>query len=158
MSIFICFSDSILSTIPNEVAQLDSLTVMTISGSFKHFPRHLLKIKNLKSLSISSSKLTEIPPDIQKLRNLIELNFWDNNLTVLPDEIGNLKNLEILDVTYNSIKEFPDSIVNLKNLRELHFDNNPAASRQYYVEELKEKMPKCKVMNYTEPQCGNTSR
>ncbi len=151
-------SDSSLSSIPFEISRLDSLQKLSISGNIGTFPKQVLQMKNLSILDLGSCKLKNVPKEISHLKTLTELNLSDNPIDDLPKEIGKLQNLEVLSVVYTNVKEFPETIINLRKLKTLYFDNTLAAERQYYVEELKEKMPNCKVMNYTEPPCGNTSR
>lgn len=155
---FIIQSDSSLTSIPYEIFRLDSLQKLSISGNIGTFPKQVLKMKHLSILDLGSCKLKNIPKEISQLKTLTELNLSDNPINDLPMEISELENLETLSVVYTNIKVFPETIINLKKLKTLYFDNTPAAERQYYVEELNEKMTKCKIMNYSEPPCGNTSR
>ena len=155
---FIIQSDSSLTSIPYEIFMLDSLQNLSISGNIEIFPKQVLKMKNISILNFGSCKLKNIPKEISQLKSLTELYLSGNPFTKLPLEIGELENLETFDIVNTNVKEFPKTIINLKKLKTLYFYNTPAADREYYVEELKEKMPKCKVMNYMEPFCGNTIR
>ena len=57
-------------------------------------PSPILKLKNLRRLSLRNTGLMELPKEINQLKNLQEFALTNNNLTHLPPEILDL-NLEL---------------------------------------------------------------
>lgn len=80
-------------------------------------PASVENLKDLRNLDICGNKLiTNLPEEIGKLRNLRVLNLSGTRITKLPESIGNLVLLEELYLSSN-IGDLPNSITNLKNLR-----------------------------------------
>ena len=82
------------------------------------FPE-IVKLTNLRTLSLSYSQLSEVPPDIANLTNLQSLNLSGNQLSELPAEIANLINLQELYFHSNQLSELTAKFVKLTSLQEL---------------------------------------
>eukprot|EP00752_Nemacystus_decipiens_P010775 g9584.t1 len=74
---------------------------------------------SLKSLSLSSNALEEIPDGLCDLTALTELNLVRNKLGSLPD-----RSLTALHLASNRLNQLPDSICHLKTLKVLWLDHN----------------------------------
>ena len=53
----------------------------------------IAKLKEITTLDLSGSELTELPDLVGSLTNLMSLNLSLNNLSELPDSIGKLTNM-----------------------------------------------------------------
>ncbi|MFX0006434.1 MAG: leucine-rich repeat domain-containing protein [Promethearchaeota archaeon] len=117
-----------------------------------NIPEEIFKLKYLKKLFLTHTKINEIPSEIGNLKHLEELKLFDNNITELPKSFAKLTSLKKLDLVYNNInvfsealtelkalkylylnqndiKSIPESILKLQNLKQLHLKNNPLESK-----------------------------
>jgi hypothetical protein len=105
----------------------ESLEELTINGaalSNSDFDE-ISKLKNLKTLNLINTDLSEIPVFVFSLNNLKNLNLQYNNIKRIPDELSSLKNLENLDLSNNSIDdEIPVALNSLSNLSYVSFKSN----------------------------------
>ncbi len=86
---------------------------------FENFSEKIINLKNLQSLSIINSKITEIPAFFKQLTQLEELDFRSNDIKDLPFLLSEMPNLAKLVLNGNK-KLLIDKIFNNKNnLREL---------------------------------------
>lgn len=137
--------------IPDELADLEFLTVLDISGCglSGNFPVSLTTLSNLTSLNLWNNDLDgEIPIEVTDMVQLTNLNLSRNNFTgyiypeygnlinlrylllsdneltgTIPDTIGNLTSLYVLSLGSQLLTgELPVSLRNLVNLRELSID------------------------------------
>ncbi len=114
---------------------------------FEAFSEKITDLKNLESLSITNSKITEIPTFFKKLTQLKELDFSTNDIKELPfllsempnlnklvlngnkklliDKIfGNKNNLRELELIACNLKNIPDSILNCEKLEKINLFAN----------------------------------
>lgn len=99
------FANNLTGSIPDSIAELDSLL----------------------SLDIEDCQLTgPIPASLGKLSRLAAINLYNNQLSGnIPAELGNLKNLNTLDLTHNHLTGgIPASLGNLSNLGVLYLASN----------------------------------
>ncbi|XP_050212483.1 probable LRR receptor-like serine/threonine-protein kinase At2g24230 [Mercurialis annua] len=84
------------------------------------------KLTKLKTLDLSSNKITDLPSDLWSLGSLIALNLSSNQISgFLPSNIGNFGMLEIIDLSSNNFSgEIPAAISSLSSLRVLKLDRN----------------------------------
>jgi len=111
--------DTKISSIPDWIGELQSLTEMSLGRRFSSklllasLPDSMRNLKNLEKLSIEESDIEKLPDWIGELESLTELSLKGNNsLKALPESIGNLKNLKRLILRYSAVEKLPDSIVN----------------------------------------------
>jgi Leucine-rich repeat (LRR) protein len=88
----------------------------------------------LKSLTLKSCGLSELPEEISLLSKLAELNLTGNILQVLPAGFLNLRDLKRLNLDHNHFKRFPDIVKKMPALTHLSIDRNP------FPEEEKERI------------------
>ncbi|HTO16263.1 MAG TPA: hypothetical protein VLZ83_10845 [Edaphocola sp.] len=80
--------------------------------------------KKLKNLSISETKIKEMPNGIFKLLELQYLSYRINQTSKIPKEIGNLSQLKGLSLLYLPITVLPNEIGKLTVLENLEIANN----------------------------------
>lgn len=112
--------------LPDEFADslfiFPNLTTLIIHGDgdrFKEFPKGILKLKQLKKLSLTNHSFESIPKEIAQLKHLEELNLYNNELQTFPAALVNLEKLNYLDLSSNRISQIPKSISQLKKLSHL---------------------------------------
>ncbi|RLN00295.1 hypothetical protein C2845_PM06G31910 [Panicum miliaceum] len=106
--------------------KLHSLRVLVFSRYSYHLGNQHVKyigsMFQLKFLSISSPRITELPEDIRDLEHLQTLDIRFSGITKLPPSIGRLQRLVLLLVSPHV--ELPDEIGDLHALQELSPINN----------------------------------
>lgn len=102
--------------------------------------KDIRQLKNLTSLDISHSDLSELPEWIGKLKYLEYLYLNNNKLIHLPEWIGRLKNLNFLDVQNNQLVEIPASIGKLTKLFGFLVYNNKLSCLPEEIGKLKHLM------------------
>ncbi|XP_030950128.1 receptor-like protein 6 [Quercus lobata] len=144
---------SIISIVPNILANLSSLTSLRLSDCQLNgeFPIGIFKLPNLRVLDLLHKKgLTGYLPDFQRssplekmvlantsfsgklpasIGNLVSLTvieMWRCNFSwFIPSSLGNLTNLNFLDLSLNTFKgHIPSSLGNLKHLNFLDLSRN----------------------------------
>lgn len=78
----------------------------------------------LRSLTIKSCGLTELPEEFSMLVSLEELNLSGNALKSLPHSFASLSKLRRLNLDANSFREFPDLVKKMPTLSHLSIDGN----------------------------------
>ena len=122
-----------ITTLPKEIENLQRLETLFINNTtimyggqitVMQVPVEIGKLKNLKVLDFSSTRLASLPKEIGNLTNLENLYLSSCSLNTLPAEIGNLANLEELSLSNNpDIIIIPVEIGKLKKLKYLHLGN-----------------------------------
>ena len=69
-----------------------------------------------KTLDLSKSNISSLPPTLKELSHLTELYLYSNRLATLPPEIGSLVNLVTLSLSENVITPLPSQLANLQSL------------------------------------------
>ncbi|MDB5268516.1 MAG: cytoplasmic rane protein [Hymenobacter sp.] len=112
-------SDKGLKGLPTEVEQLSNLAEIDISSNptldLVQAFEVLGKLKNLKTLWLTDSKISDVPVQIAALKGLEELWLDDNNFSVVPNSVRLLKNLKYVSFFNNNISKL--------NLRKGDFPN-----------------------------------
>ncbi|KAJ2160781.1 hypothetical protein GGF46_001969 [Coemansia sp. RSA 552] len=115
-------SDLELEAVPDELAELKDLVVLTPSHALitalqltlsnnilRHFPLAVCELTNLTTLILSHNRIALLPPEIGNLVNLSELSVAHNRLRYLPLELTRLKHLHTLSVFPNPFLDAPDA-------------------------------------------------
>ncbi len=103
---------------PTSIFSLPQLTALSVDGcGITTIPSQLSTLTSLHELSLSSNKLTEIPPELfpPLQYSLHTLDLFNNNLLSLPSTIGTLSKLSGLRINYNQLKVLPLEFVQLRN-------------------------------------------
>lgn len=111
----------------DELPNYSNINSLTISHcKFKVLPLNILKLKSIKSLSISNSPNLDYSDallKISKLKKIITLYLPSNNLKTPPKEIGALTQLEQLglgsETDSNPLESLPKELEKLKNLKHI---------------------------------------
>jgi Leucine-rich repeat (LRR) protein len=101
-------------------------------------------VHNLKTLSITSSKLKTFTGSVGRLDKLEKLDLSGNKLSSLPITLAFCKNLRTLDLHNNDFKQLPGVIHKLSNLTTLRRLQNPLTPRH-----------ECHGPHYTRKLCVN---
>ena len=100
------------------------------SNKIQYVPQELTKLNQLNELILSKNEIKDLPNSLflssSKLcHSLRSLNVSSNKLTYLPKDFCNLKTLQTLDISFNQIKALPQYIgVYLKALRTIRASSN----------------------------------
>ncbi|XP_060668130.1 receptor-like protein Cf-9 [Ziziphus jujuba] len=120
---------NILSSIPESLANLSSLTSLSLDGCGLQgkFPEKIFQLPKLQEIYVSCNYLlTGVLPQFQPSSSLLSLTLDDTNFSrKLPDSIGNLESLRKLSLWNCSfVGPIPSSIWNLSQLRHLDLSMN----------------------------------
>lgn len=123
-----------LTFIPKEVFNLSQLEVLylgvhkfrsnLLTNDITSVPKAIRKLKNLKKIDISNSKLTQFPIELLALPNLEEVYLSNNRIEALPSEIEKLNKLKTLYLNNNKIRSIADELFEIANLQSLNVNNN----------------------------------
>ncbi|MBN8657125.1 MAG: hypothetical protein J0M11_15430 [Anaerolineae bacterium] len=109
----------------DEFGQLKELTFS--NSKITNIPSELGQFTQLKVLTlgnIASSSLTTLPHEIGQLKELNSLSIQGTQANVLPPEISQLINLTSLDLRNNNLSELPEWLENLTELITLDLGRN----------------------------------
>jgi SpoVK/Ycf46/Vps4 family AAA+-type ATPase len=110
-----------LYQIPPELAELTTLTELSISGNrIKTLPGFIGKLTSLERLDISHNKFSILPKEMVHLSALKTLNLSYNKFTELPEYLEKLTALETLEDAGNKIPALPEDIYALTEPKELN--------------------------------------
>ena len=140
----------------------------------------LKEFKTLRVLTLSSSRITELPNFVDDLKQLRYLNISDTNIKALPDSLCNLYNLQTLillryitklpantsklinlcnlDNSKARMKEMPPQMGKMKNLRKLYafgVGKHDDGSTIKELGELQHLSEKLSLLNLENVQCIN---
>ena len=106
------FGDDKLTSLPAEIGQLTSLTVLDLEGNqLTSLPAEIGQLTSLEKLYLDGNKLTSVPAEIGQLTSLTELYLQNNKLTSLPAEIGQLTSLRELNLYGNRLRSVPAAAI-----------------------------------------------
>ncbi|XP_018572838.1 leucine-rich repeat-containing protein 47-like [Anoplophora glabripennis] len=122
---FLNISDTILNTIPDEIAKLTNLqTLLLHSNKLEEINESLCRLDKLKTLDLSRNAIKVLPDTLANLLHLVTLNISGNKLENFPALSKNSK-LSVLDLSNNKLKSFPQICSEeLANLSELKLHGN----------------------------------
>lgn len=137
--------DCKLDSIPDEIAQLKELRVISIYNSeLTWVSPKVFELGKLEKLELRSNKIKKLEfqsnkrlsfldisyndnlnlKNIELLENLETLNSRGNGVISLPEKIFLLKKLNTVDYSENEIELIPNEIVHANQLEYLYLDNN----------------------------------
>lgn len=106
--------------------------------NLKEFPEDILKLKELRYLTLDSNLITSIPAGISGLQKMSYFSISGNLLTEIPGSFGELSNLEYVYLDNNQITSLPVEFFKLAKLRELFINSNQISSLPREIKVLKE--------------------
>lgn len=112
----------------------------------KDIPMEIWLLKELKSLTLKMTGMTELSSNVQNLVNLETLDLSNNKIKALPEELSKLNSLKELNLVGNYLmKEFPNTIEQLSSLEQLHVDKNQANLWKKQLQNLKKTNKNLKI-------------
>jgi Leucine-rich repeat (LRR) protein len=117
-------ADNHLKVIDARINMLSELQYLDLHGNeLEHLP-FLNNLQKLKTLNLSSNRITEFPVENCQLPLLSELNLSFNELEAVPREVDGLVILSTLKLNNNRLASLPESLYSLKRLQTLDLSNN----------------------------------
>lgn len=105
-----------------ECRNLKTLSIR--SSKLSEIPEFIFHMPLLKVLDLSSNELKQIPDSISQLAGLERLDYSNNQLTNVPETLSQLVELKELGLRNNEFKVFPNIIFELSSIRHLSFEHN----------------------------------
>lgn len=88
------------------------------------FPKEITKLKNLKTLYVTSNYFTEVDNSLANLKKMQKLYLYSNKLNDFPNVVLELPELEWLFLNNNQIQFIPETISTLDKVTTLNLSNN----------------------------------
>lgn len=86
--------------------------------------KNLFNLHNLNYLSITHTRLQEVPDEIEKLTNLTTLVLHTNEIAELPGAIAKLAKLKVLDCSMNKLTSLPRELCDHSHLSTINLASN----------------------------------
>lgn len=99
-------------------------TLVLSSNRLSKLPDSVGDLIKLESLFLDNNQLVELPDSITTLQKLGILELSRNQLTKLPERIGTLTSLTSLDLNHNQLNTLPESFGDLGLLESLSLERN----------------------------------
>lgn len=117
-----------MKKLPAVIANLSSLTAITIRNcDVEELPEEL-KFSNIQSLSVENTRLSSLPESMGEMKHLITVFLKDNHLTAFPEQLTRLKDMYDFSIVNEAIPSVPESIRNWKALRSLRISGTNITS------------------------------
>ncbi|XP_019616597.1 PREDICTED: malignant fibrous histiocytoma-amplified sequence 1 homolog [Branchiostoma belcheri] len=109
-----------LAQLPEEVFELKELEALDLTNNKNiDLSNQLIKLTNLKVLSLRGCNLTRVPAAVMKLPQLEMLILSNNGGITLPDDMSGLTNLTVLHLDSCNLHTLPPVVLKLTNLQVL---------------------------------------
>ncbi|GAA0734060.1 hypothetical protein GCM10009430_48840 [Aquimarina litoralis] len=114
-----------LTVLPPEICDLFYLKTLSLeSNSITEIPKQIEDLSNnLRTLNLGANLIEAIPEEFFSLRKLVEFRIYTNQLTEIPVSIESLKELRELSISNNTLEEVPSELFNLTELNVLFMNN-----------------------------------
>ena len=113
-----------LAQYPTHLSNITALQLVIAPDQTDNLSEWLGQLTALTSLSLTASKLTDLPTALWELKQLTTLELGNNNLIHLPEEVGRLTQLTTLAVQSNKLVSLPKSLDRLTQLTTLNLARN----------------------------------
>ncbi len=110
-----------LTKIPEEIRELDHVTILDLSDNLITRIEGLEKLTKLTGLYLSNNQISRIE-GLEKLAALTELKLWDNKISRI-EGLENLTGLTVLDLSGNQISDI-EGLENLTKLTHIDLSQN----------------------------------
>ncbi|CAH1239456.1 MFHAS1 [Branchiostoma lanceolatum] len=119
------FTGRHLTPLPNELFDLNELEALRLDRNKDiQLSEKLIKLTNLKVLSLFECNLDTVPAVVMKLPQLKTLMLGNNRNIILPDEMSSLVNLSYLDLRSCELTSVPAVVMKLSQLKGLRLSCN----------------------------------
>lgn len=111
-----------------DMTRMETLTILMLDEcQLTEIPPEVATIPHLESLSLSSNKISSVPPGLG-LSALTSISFYDNQFTVFPEALLEYKTLQSIGLGGNNLKSLPEALGKMPNLVYLYLDDNKLTS------------------------------
>ncbi|WP_299315552.1 hypothetical protein [uncultured Aquimarina sp.] len=117
--------DKGLTILPPEICDLFYLKTLSLeSNMISEIPRQIADLSNnLRTLNLGGNQIEIIPQEFFSLRKLTDLRMYTNLLIEIPSDINKLIGLRYLSLSNNSLKTLPSELFELSELNALFINN-----------------------------------
>jgi len=123
--------------LPVVFSSMPKLTILLMRGAEIKSLAALPDLRQLKTLDLSATAISELPLGVSALNGLKQLYLADNQFKSLPSVVGDLKALEYLNLDRNQLTTLPDELGDCLMLRWLRLNSNQVAALPASVGVLK---------------------
>lgn len=117
-----------MKKLPGAIANLSSLTAITIQNcDLEELPEEL-KFSNIQSLHIENTKLASLPDAIGEMKHLSTVFLKNNRLTAFPESLTRLEDMYDFSIINEAVPSIPETIRNWKSLRNLRISGTNISS------------------------------
>eukprot|EP00058_Branchiostoma_floridae_P015699 XP_002601187.1 hypothetical protein BRAFLDRAFT_75632 [Branchiostoma floridae] len=118
-----------LKQLPDELFELKDLEALDLSRNMNmELSNGLIKLTNLKLLSLAGCNLATVPAAVMKLPQLETLILSNNENITLPDDMSGLVNLTAIHLDWCNLDSLPPVVLKLSHLRSLDLSGNEQIS------------------------------
>jgi hypothetical protein len=115
-----------LEDLPLKLGGLKNLQSLTIDKSgVTDIPYSILECKGLKSIIVQSSRLSYVNGFLGELPQLVLADFSHNHIDEVEEGFMDAFRLRTLDLSHNRLTDIPDNLHALKHLETLNLGQNP---------------------------------
>lgn len=115
------FYGSDIEELPEAVLKLKNLKVLSLMFTgVSDLPASLSVLQNIQYLGLNGSKIRQVPKVVMNLINLRSLYLGKTSIDELPQELSQLTKLEYLAIWETNLHELPEWICTLHELRGLY--------------------------------------
>lgn len=109
--------NNVLSTLPAELSELRTLTVLSVKGNqLNSIPPELGLLSKLKRLYLGGNKLQNLPDTLRDLTILDDLDISCNSFDSVPHVVCTLKSVTRLNLAGNAFNFLPSKLAKLRSL------------------------------------------
>lgn len=120
-------------------ANPDTIYAISLSKSkLRELPKELWKFSNLKELHLDKNRLTSLPDSLDLFKKLEFLNLDRNDFEIVPLVISRLENLKKLVLSRNQINVISGNLFYCSKLEEIDFYDNPIGAVEPKIYEMKQ--------------------
>ena len=115
--------------LPDNMDKSPLYSIMIMNTGFKAFLKNFEKMKNLRSLSVINSKLTELPIRLSELPEVRDVEISGNEIAEFPKELAE-KWQKVVSLRMNDTKltSLPENIFGMKKVSTFDFCDNQGLS------------------------------
>lgn len=118
-------SNNLLTTLPDAVVHLTSLTRLSVLGNrLESLPDRIGLLCSLKRIELSNNKLRYLPDSFAALTQMERLDLESNCIRLLPENLHYMSRLVSINVNRNELIRIPRCLHRLRSLKSFSANNN----------------------------------